>query len=169
VWNLATFFLIVPLATALIVVIVLARIVYLYRRGRLGLKNQPLREDSALVVDDDAQVASAECKHGAGDNCGQSYVVELSSSTRPRSPTCSDKVGRPWRGGVYAWLWVVWFLLCELTNRTLAVFDCVDEPNANGSRFMASLPWLSCSTYVVANIQPSLTSLLIAHTARLSR
>ncbi|ELR23480.1 leucine rich repeat domain containing protein, partial [Acanthamoeba castellanii str. Neff] len=154
VWNLATFFLVIPLATALIVLIVLARMAYLWRRGRLGLGTPPPPAD----VDNNVYpVDKGGRQDDNDDSVGRSYVVELTPRLREEevllaSRRSRDKpAGRPWYGGIYAWLWVVWFLLFELTNRSLAVFDCVDEPHANSnsnsnSRFMASLPWLRCSS-----------------------
>lgn len=150
VWNLATFFLIIPLATALIGLIVLARMAYLWRRGRLGLGTPP-----AAGVDNDAHPVAKGGRQGDdnGDSVGRSYVVELTPRLREEEVMLASRsgakpMGRPWHGGIYAWLWVVWFLLFELTNRSLGVFDCVDEPHADSnSSFMASLPWLRCSSY----------------------
>jgi hypothetical protein len=53
---------------------------------------------------------------------------------------------RPWHWGIYAWMYLLYFLYFELANRTLAVFNCVAEP-VTGDKYLSMLPWLRCSSY----------------------
>lgn len=52
---------------------------------------------------------------------------------------------RPWHWGIYAWMYLLYFLYFELANRTLAVFNCVAEP-VTGDKYLSMLPWLRCSS-----------------------
>ncbi len=113
------------------------------------------RPSRTATMDDTNLYLSMGEGHGGSSSINQIYGREGSMATEPQLltniTTISDDMrpqnttfsGAMWRA-VYIWVYALYFLYFELTNRSLAVFNC-DEELITGRLYMQTMPWLECS------------------------
>lgn len=150
-WNLLMYLMLPPAITLFLFVAVCLRLSI--TRMWTGLAHHH-RYRSALLLDSPTTKSPAELSLGslnadqASEPAMDSSVPLLQASPPQSEDMTSESRWQPnaWEWGRYMWLWSLYFLFFGLAHRTFDVFSCIEEP-VTGELYLASQPWLSCSTY----------------------
>jgi hypothetical protein len=130
---------IVPVATVLLCVVVAVRTVYacIARRSSslVASRSSTSAEHQAsmqVIVPPEPSLRLDEAQ----------LMVDLRGDSR-RNAGVEDGP-REWESGIRAWLWLAYWLIFEITVRSVDVFNCTEELRT-GTRWMNTVPWLRCS------------------------